>query len=98
MAAERSKLGPKKRCWTLWFSGLQLLLAVVAAGEAPDDVAKAAVEVSGGADKGGAERGIGGEKIAPLLSLLTPDPFPPVVAEGDDWLLEHHFHSGCFLK
>lgn len=85
MAAERSKFGPKKRCWTL-FSGLQLL-AVVAAGEAPDEVAS--VEdgaVSGGADRGGAESGtIGGENMALLLSLLGPDPLAPlVVADGDD--------------
>lgn len=84
MAAERSKLGPKKCCCTRWFSGL-LLLAVVAAGEAPDEDANADGAVNGGADRGGAERGTGGEKMALLLSRLGACAlFVLVVAEGED--------------
>ena len=71
---------------------------MVAAGEAPDDDANADGAVNGGAERGGADRGTGGENIALLLSRLGPGPLPLVVADGDDWLLEHHFHSGCFLK
>lgn len=88
---------------------------MVAAGEAPDDEAKADGAVNGGADRGGADRGmIGGENMALPLSLLA-HAFVPIrlpstttlfvlvavdkqVADGDDWLFEHHFHSGCFLK
>lgn len=77
---------------------------MVAAGEAPDDEAKADVDegtVSGGAESGGADKGgtTGGEKMALLLSRLAlAEPPALVVAEGEDWLFEHHFHSGCFLK
>lgn len=55
---------------------------MVAAGEAPDDDASAHGAVNGGADNGGAEVGIGGENMAPLLSRLAP--LPLVVADGDD--------------
>lgn len=82
---------------------------MVAAGEAPDEEASADGAVNGGADRGGADRGIrGGENMELLLSLLDPlKPLMPIllvlvvdkgVADGEDWLLEHHFHSGCFLK
>lgn len=74
---------------------------MVAAGEAPDEVPNNADgAVSGGADNGGAEIGTGGEKMALLLSRLAAPPLGPLasVADGEDWLFEHHFHSGCFLK
>lgn len=87
---------------------------MVTAGEAPEEEAIIRTDgaVSGGAERGGADRGTGGENIPPLLSRLDllaapPPPPPPLIgplgpppslAEGDDWLLVHHFHSGCFLK
>lgn len=73
---------------------------MVAAGEAPDEVANVDGAVNGGADSGGADIGTGGEKMALLLSRLAGPllELAIVVADGDDWLLVHHFHSGYFLK
>lgn len=72
----------------------------MAAGEAPEEVANADGAVNGGADSGGADTGTGGEKMALLLSRLAGAPLELALVDGDgdDWLFEHHFHSGCFLK
>lgn len=66
---------------------------MVGVGETPEEEAKVeAVDVSGGADNGGAESGIGGEKMALLLSLrslfaelhVLVLPLLVAVADGDD--------------